>query len=96
MILVHTSFLGNLYYVTHLGDVIIHGIITGRLTFHVITLAPGEECEDNNRRSSQTIYLIDLIYVQRKYYTRGSIVLDDPDRSVYGLINLYWLLGLNL
>ena len=43
-----TPLRGNLYYVTHPGDVIHHGILTGRLPFHVITLAPGEQCENNN------------------------------------------------
>ena len=48
----------------------------------VISLAPGEECEGDSfgsichmsvrARSSKTIAPIDLIFLHRKYYPRGS------------------------
>ena len=48
----------------------------------MIALPPGEECEANAvcclsvwARNSKTITLIVLIFLHKKYYTRGSVLI---------------------
>ena len=50
----------------------------------IITLAPGEECVGNafgsvclsvRTRNSKTISPIDLIFLHKKYYARGPVIL---------------------